>query len=67
MSGIDLVRRDVRALRAYEEEAGGGLNLSANTSLFGPNPVYGRGAWIQPDGQGARGGKGSGYGPGGGT
>ena len=35
----DLVRRDVRNLRAYEEEATGGLNLMANTNLFGPNPA----------------------------
>jgi len=29
----------VRKLHAYEEEAGGGLNLMANTNLFGPNPA----------------------------
>lgn len=33
------VRPDVLALRAYEEEAAGGLNLMANTNLFGPNPA----------------------------
>lgn len=40
--GIDFVRRDLRSLRAYEEEAGGGLNLSANTNLFGANPAIER-------------------------
>lgn len=35
----DLVRADIRAMRAYEEEATSGLNLQANTNLFGPNPA----------------------------
>jgi histidinol-phosphate aminotransferase len=35
----DFARPEVRLLRAYEEEAGGGLNLMANTNLFGPNPA----------------------------
>jgi len=42
MKGIDHVRKDVRGLRAYEEEAQGGLDLMANTNLFGPNPVIER-------------------------
>lgn len=42
MKATDLVRRDVRSLRAYEEEATGGLNLMANTNLFGPNPALER-------------------------
>lgn len=47
---IDLVRRDVRALRAYEEEATGGLNLMANTNLFGPNPAIAQAlAKIRPE------------------
>src|SRR5207249_4246214 len=50
MKGIDLVRKDVRALRAYEEEAQGGLDLMANTSLFGPNPAIERAlAKVRPD------------------
>lgn len=32
-------RPEVQRLHAYEEEAGGGLNLMANTNLFGPNPA----------------------------
>lgn len=37
------VRAPIRALSAYEEEAGeGGLNLSNNTNLFGPNPAIRR-------------------------
>jgi histidinol-phosphate aminotransferase len=42
VTGLDHVRRDLRTIRAYEEEAGGGLNLSANTNLFGPNPAVER-------------------------
>lgn len=43
MKGVDLVRKDIRALKAYEEEAHpGGLNLSANTNIFGPNPALER-------------------------
>lgn len=42
MKGRDLVRADVRALRAYEEEATSGLNLQANTNLFGTNPALDR-------------------------
>ena len=38
----DLVRADVRAMRPYEEEAPGGLDLMANTNLFGPNPAIER-------------------------
>ncbi len=32
-------RPEVQRLHAYEEEAGGGLNLMANTNLFGANPA----------------------------
>lgn len=42
MKGHDLVRKDVRALRAYEEEAQGGLDMMANTNLFGANPAIER-------------------------
>jgi histidinol-phosphate aminotransferase len=50
MTGVDFVRRDLRGIRAYEEEAGGGLNLSANTNLFGPNPAIERArASVRPE------------------
>lgn len=50
MTSRDLVRRDVRGLKAYEEESGAGLNLMANTSLFGPNPAVERAyAKVRPD------------------
>lgn len=42
MSVRELARPDVRALRPYEEEASGGLDLMANTNLFGPNPAIER-------------------------
>lgn len=32
-------KESIRALRGYEEEAHGGLNLSNNANLFGPNPA----------------------------
>ena len=38
----DLARPDIRALQPYEEEAPGGLDLAANTNLFGPNPAIER-------------------------
>ena len=38
----DFVRPDVRAMRPYDEEPPGGLDLSANTNLFGPNPALER-------------------------
>ncbi|HEX2022013.1 MAG TPA: aminotransferase class I/II-fold pyridoxal phosphate-dependent enzyme [Candidatus Thermoplasmatota archaeon] len=38
----DLVRPDVAAMRAYEEETPAGLNLQANTNLFGVNPALDR-------------------------
>lgn len=38
----DLVRPDVAAMRAYEEETPTGLNLQANTNLFGVNPALDR-------------------------
>lgn len=37
-----LVRPDILAMHAYEEEATGGLNLMGNTNLFGPNPALER-------------------------
>lgn len=50
MKGVDLVRGDVRAMRAYDEEAAGGLNLQANTNLFGTNPALERAlAKVRPD------------------
>lgn len=39
MNPHEHARPEVRKLHAYEEEAGGGLNLMANTNLFGPNPA----------------------------
>ena len=42
MNVRDLARPDIRALRPYEEEASGGLDLMANTNLFGPNPAIER-------------------------
>lgn len=42
MRGADFVRPDVRAMRGYEEEATSGLNLQANTNLFGTNPALDR-------------------------
>lgn len=38
----DFARPDVRALKAYEEESIGGLNLAGNTNLFGVNPAIER-------------------------
>lgn len=38
----DFARADIRALKAYEEESAGGLNLAANTNLFGVNPALER-------------------------
>jgi histidinol-phosphate aminotransferase len=42
MKGQDFVRPEIRALRAYAEEATAGLNLQANTNLFGHNPALER-------------------------
>lgn len=42
MKPTDLVRPDIRALEAYEEEPAGGLNLAGNTNLFGTNPALER-------------------------
>ena len=42
MKGVDHVRPDIRQLRAYDEEQGAGLNLAANTNLFGVNPALER-------------------------
>lgn len=42
MRGVDEVRPDIRLLKAYEEEQGAGLNLAANTNLFGVNPALER-------------------------
>lgn len=42
MRGIDQVRPDIRQLRAYDEETSAGLNLAANTNLFGVNPALER-------------------------
>ena len=36
------MRPDIRQLKAYEEEQGSGLNLAANTNLFGVNPALER-------------------------
>ncbi|MFA5861248.1 MAG: aminotransferase class I/II-fold pyridoxal phosphate-dependent enzyme, partial [Candidatus Thermoplasmatota archaeon] len=50
MTGLDFVRRDLRTIRAYEEEVSAGLNLSANTNLFGANPAIERAlANVRPD------------------
>lgn len=38
-----LVRQEVLEMRAYEDEPQGGLNLMANTNLFGQNPAIERG------------------------
>jgi histidinol-phosphate aminotransferase len=42
VSARDLARPDLRALRPYEEETQGGLDLAANTNLFHPNPAIER-------------------------
>lgn len=42
MKGVDHVRPDMRQLKAYEETQGSGLNLAANTNLFGVNPALER-------------------------
>lgn len=42
MTGRDYARPDVRLLQAYEDESIGGLNLAANTNLFGVNPALER-------------------------
>ncbi|HUR70111.1 MAG TPA: histidinol-phosphate transaminase [Candidatus Thermoplasmatota archaeon] len=42
MKGVDHTRPDIRQMRAYEEEQGSGLNLAANTNLFGVNPAIER-------------------------
>jgi histidinol-phosphate aminotransferase len=50
VKGTDFVRKDVRQMRAYEEEPQGGLDLMANTNLFGPNPAIERAlAKMRPD------------------
>jgi len=36
------VRPDIRQIKAYDEEQGNGLNLAANTNLFGVNPALER-------------------------
>ena len=36
------MRGDIRQLKAYDEEQGAGLNLAANTNLFGVNPALAR-------------------------
>ena len=36
------MRGDIRQLKAYDEEQGAGLNLAANTNLFGVNPALER-------------------------
>lgn len=42
MKGVDFVRRDILSLRGYDEEFKGGVNLAANTNLFGTNPAIER-------------------------
>ena len=46
----DLVRREVRGLVPYDEEPATGLNLMANTNLFGANPALERAlARVRPE------------------
>lgn len=42
MKGVEFARREIRQMHAYEEEASSGLNLQANTNLFGTNPALDR-------------------------
>jgi histidinol-phosphate aminotransferase len=50
MRGHEFVRKDIRSMKAYEEEPQGGLDLMANTNLFGPNPALGRAfATLRPE------------------